>query len=297
MRRRVFALMLLVSACAAPLPAGDSVLRDTTLVPGVDPYFRSTPFDAETDENGIHMYERDGVRYRHPVAQTQYAISLVEGYETSGDPSWLRVAEANARDLIDNVMRDGVLEYHFDFPLHGDPENTIHAPWRSAMAQGQFLSLAVRLWQATNDPYWRGMADQTFDTLADQGSDMWVTFRDDEGYVWLEEYAGDVEPMRVLNGHIFAMYGLYDYYQATGSPEARDLFEEAGKTVLRYMPDLREPGEISWYGMRIQDRPNAQSEKYHRIHIRQLRNLYAMTQDPVYLVWASLLEEDTTDRG
>ncbi|GAB3229742.1 hypothetical protein GCM10027447_23320 [Glycomyces halotolerans] len=44
---------------------------------GTDPYHRDRVLDLSTDENGIHLYERNGERYRHPVQQTQYAISLL----------------------------------------------------------------------------------------------------------------------------------------------------------------------------------------------------------------------------
>ncbi len=262
------------------------------LIAGVNPYPHEVPFEKPVDENGVLVYERDGVRYRHPVGQSQYGLSLFESYRVTGNTEWLRLAEVNAQDLIDTTMVDGMLEYPFDFALHGDPDNTLHALWRSAMAQGQYLSLVVRLWEETGNPHWRTVADQTLVTLTEQDREDWVTFTDDNGMVWLEEYAGDVEPMRVLNGHIFAMFGLYDYHQATGSVEALELFWAAGDTVLRYMPEWREPGEISWYGLRVQNLPIAQSPTYHGVHIGQLRALAEMTGDPRFGEWADLLESD-----
>ncbi|WP_026930808.1 D-glucuronyl C5-epimerase family protein [Glycomyces tenuis] len=226
------------------------------------------------------------------MRQTQYAISLLGEYEATGDAAKLAAAEANARDLLDTAATGWVLEYGFDFALHGDKKNTVHAPWRSAMEQGQFLSLATRLWRATDDRYWRDAAEHVFRTLLDEDSDRWTTFVDDDGYTWLEEYAGDVEPMRVLNGHVFAMYGLYDYWQATKDEAALLLFNKAAATVLHYVPRLRVPGGPSWYGMRVQDDPKAQSEKYHRIHIRQLEHLAAMTGADRFKELAELLRED-----
>lgn len=252
--RRLAAWVLILAACSpaeAELPAvpsGDTTTTTVYLVAGIRTYETAEPLNRSVDESGIHIYERGGVRYRHPVGQAQYALSLVETWRHSGDPGLLSAAETNAQDLIDRTMTEGVLEYHFDFPLHGDRDNTIHAPWRSAMAQGLFLSLTIRLWEETGDPYWRVIADQTLDTLLDQESERWVTFTDENGMVWLEEYAGDVEPMRVFNGHVFAMYGLYDYWQATGSVEAAELFNSAAETILYYMPEFREPGDTPGMG-------------------------------------------------
>lgn len=256
---------------------------------GFDPYARSVAIPAETDNNGIHVWKRGRVRFRHPVVQTQFAISLLGEYAATDDFGKMFLADVNARDLLKHAADGWVLEYGFDFSLHGDVANTIHAPWRSAMAQGLFLSLATRLQAATEDPYWLEAAHGVFATLHDESSPKWVTFTDPDGYTWLEEYAGDVEPMRVLNGHIFAMYGLYDYWQATQHADALALFNRAAATVLRYVPHLHVPGQVSWYGMRIQDNPKAQSPKYHAIHIRQLGMLANMTGDREFRELAGLL--------
>lgn len=167
------------------------------------------------------------------------------------------------------------------------------------MAQGQILSLFVQLAEATDDPKWRNEADRAFAPLLEiyASDDLpkdhpWVVFVDSGEWLWLEEYAGDVEPMRVLNGHIFAMFGLYDYWMLTHDDRAQGLFNGAAATVLEFVPHLRNPGEASWYGMRIQDNPNAQSEKYHRIHVEQLAMLGQMTGDDRFTELSEQLRSD-----
>jgi hypothetical protein len=117
--------------------------------------------------------------------------------------------------------------------MHRDRSNTIHAPWWSAMAQGQVLSLLVR----------RHHVD------------------------------ADTAPMRVLSGRIFAMFGLYDYWIDTKDERAQTLFDGAATTILRFVPELRAEGKPSCYGMRLQDDPLARPEKYHRIHVQQLTKM------------------------
>src|SRR5690606_28630135 len=56
-----------------------------TLVPGVDPYRRGRALEPDCDDRGVHRYERGGRRYRHPVRQTQYAISLLQEYQATGE--------------------------------------------------------------------------------------------------------------------------------------------------------------------------------------------------------------------
>ncbi|THV29121.1 D-glucuronyl C5-epimerase family protein [Glycomyces paridis] len=270
----------------------DPRITDFALTSGIDPYHRDVALPLPTDDWGINLWERAGKRYRHPVQQTQFALSLLGEYRATGDLGKLALADANARDLLDRAANGYVLQYGFDFPLHGDAANTIHAPWRSAMAQGLLLSLSTRLWTLAEEPRWLDVADGVFATLLDEDAEDWVTFTDAEGFTWLEEYAGDVEPMRVLNGHVFAMYGLYDYWHATKTDEALTLFNRAAATVLHYVPRLRVPGAASWYGMRVQDNPIAQSPKYHRIHIGQLGRLADMTGCDRFRELAETLRED-----
>jgi hypothetical protein len=249
------------------------------------------------DEAALHRYERLGQRYYHPVGQTQFALRALDGHAQNGDPAYLELAATNARDVVARYVGDGYLPYGFDFPLHGDAANTIHAEWFSGMAQGQFLSLAARLAERTGDAFWRTEADRVYRTLADvhgpvPPAEPWVTFVDHEGMLWFEEYAGDVAPMRVLNGHIFAMFGVYDYWLLTGRDDVRELFARAASTVLEAVPRLRVPGEASWYGLRVQDNPRAQSDKYHVIHVSQLVWLARMTGDERFARLAAELESD-----
>lgn len=263
----------------------------------------STIDPATVDGDGVNYYERDGIRYLHPVAQARFGLSMLSNWRLTDDSSFLDLAVANAEGL---VAASGTGQgdplwapYEFDFPLHGDPANTIHGPWWSAMAQGQLLSLTSRLADETGDPRWHEAADRTFETFLEihtaatipEGAP-WAVFVADGGWLWLEEYAGDVEPMRVLNGHIFAMYGLYDYWLLTGDERAEMLFNGAAETVLEHVPHLRNEGEASWYGMRVQDNPVAKSESYHRIHVNQLAMVAQMTGDERFTDLSEQLRSD-----
>ena len=51
-----------------------------------------------------------------------------------------------------------------------------------------------------------------------------------DGYLWFEHYVKGVRG-RVLNAHLYAAFGLRDYWQETRSPDARLLAEAAFTTV------------------------------------------------------------------
>jgi hypothetical protein len=243
--------------------------------------------EAEVDEEGVRLYERDGKRYYHPVGIAQFALAKLDVAVQQDDDEALRSAVTNAQKLIETADRhDGGLyfAYPFDFPLGGQKKETIRAPWWSAMGQGQALTLFVRLYELTGKERWRRAADKTFATLDDRGprSAPWSTYVDKRGYLWFEEYAGTTKPLLVLNGHMFAIFGLWEYHRLTGSDKAERLFD-GGTTLLReYLPLFREDGDVSYYCLRMPfcRRPLWQNEKYHFIVQEQMRIIADMTDDP-----------------
>jgi hypothetical protein len=255
-----------------------------TSLPFTDGILLERQLSQRIDKDGIHLYERDGKRYDHPVALAQYALAKLDQAQTTGRTDALRAAKANAQRMLDVAdVADGGLyfAYPFDFPLGGKQYESIKAPWWSAMAQGEALSLFVRLYEVTDDEKWRTAADRTFATLDDRGPRKrpWTVFVDKHGYLWFEEYAGNTEPLLVLNGHMFAMFGLYDYHRLTGSQKAARLFDAGATTLREYLPSFRERREISYYCARLPfcHRPLWQNEKYHGIVERQMRYVADMT--------------------
>lgn len=249
-----------------------------------------------TDDDDVATFIVNGTAHYHPVRIAQQALSDLEGYRHSGNVASLERAQRSVDRVLEHVARarDGIYyPYEFDFALADDPDDMMKAPWYSAMAQGQMLSALVRLHATTGDDRYREAAMATFQTFVNErsGGDPWTVFVDD-GYLWLEEYAKD-PPMRVLNGHIFGMFGLYDYHQLTGDGTAANLFEGAAATVAHYGEQFRDPGTISQYCLRV---PTIKNAKYHRIHQDQLRMLTRMTGEPYFASLAHRLRFDYDDR-
>lgn len=244
----------------------------------------------------------DGRQVVHPVTQSEHALSALR----HGDPAIGEAQTKAAAATMDAVLGQGIttshglfLPYRFDFPLHGDPSNTIHAPWFSAMAQGEALAAVAWLADRTGDERWFERCNLLVRSLTTLRSDIdegepWVVFVDDDHLLWFEEYAGDVIPMRVLNGHLFTLFGLYDYWLLTGDARVIPWLDGAATTVEYALPRLRRRGEPSFYGLRVQDVPVAQSIKYHRVHVRQLRLLATVFGDERFRSYADALESDAS---
>ena len=106
--------------------------------------------------------------WEHPVAQIQYGLINLNSYRLTKNRAYLDIAVANAQRNIDRKVESAgawYYPYDFDFAVHGDTTETLKAPWYSAMAQGQALSLFVRLYEYTKDEKWKAAADATFASL------------------------------------------------------------------------------------------------------------------------------------
>lgn len=254
-------------------------------------YARSTPISKAWppteyhDSAGIPMRLIGGKLYYHPVGLALLGLKYVASYWVTKDRTYLVLAKRMAAGLekISVTARGAIwFPYRFRFAMHGNTRETLIPPWYSAMAQGQALSLFTKLWLETRDPQYKALADRTYASLRAFGrrSFPWVSWIDKSRYAWLEEYPASLD--YTLNGFIFAIYGLYDYYIATKdstvwSTSRRDdvlaLLRGSLATVRHYLPEYRNPGGASDYCLRH----HKVSLKYHRIVTSQLRKLAAIT--------------------
>jgi hypothetical protein len=275
-----------------PVPAESAPYHDHVLEPRQE--------RGLVDSSGVRMFSHprftDDQPMNHPVAQSQYGLSLLNSYRLTGDTWFLNRAVRQAQRLVEtHIESRGAwwFPYPFDFDLRGDPDTLMEAPWYSAMAQGQVLSLFTRLAGVTGDARWSTAADSVFASLLLPVSDAepWAVHTDADGFLWLEEYPRLPQPRseQVLNGHLFALYGVWDYWRATGSAEAAALFDGSATTVAQYVPsEFRNPEWASDYSL-FSDLPH---ERYHGIHVNQLHHLHALSGASVFANLGDTLHKD-----
>jgi hypothetical protein len=230
------------------------------------------------DKDGA-IFRLNGVRYFQPVSTAQIAIQWL----TQG-----RVADASvlADALIaHSELRNGGRLFPYWYKWEFGP-SYLNPPWYSGMAQGQDLSVFVRLYEATGDSRYRTIADQVFATLAQgtKGVTGWV-----DGSWWIIEYPiSNADP--VLNGHVFGLLGLYDYWRVTG----RGVEElcAAVAAVRDHIDDFRRPHAAGWYDLHHLSVANA---GYQAIHVSQLEALAAITGDDRFREAASEFSADERD--
>jgi len=249
------------------------------------------------DATGLRVmnFGPGGTRADHPVAYAQYGLSALIEYQNTGNAVWLDRALRHAQRLVE-IHTDRGDAWHFPYLFDWRNANgqTLKAPWWSAMSQGEALSLFVRLFEETGDASWRTAADHTWAGLQQPRAvaEPWTTVTD-QNLLWFEEYAGNLPPLRVLNGHIFALFGVYDYWKLTGDSTARRYLDGAATSVLTVMPKIRIPGQVSYYCWATECRsPAWQNWRYHGIHSWQLDTLARLTGDSRFTDWSNLLRRD-----
>ncbi len=262
--------------------------------------------DKMMDLDGVKMCAPDGVRIISVNGEeefnytsiSQLALYNIAEYKETGTERFLERAITQADAIIDLAeVRDEQmwLPYDYEFALNGEAAYTIMPPWYSAMAQGQALSVFSRLSELQPDEQkWIDARDRLFATFlqVDRYPEPFTLSFDDAGHLWFEEFAGSTPPLRVPNGHMFAVFGLYDYWEQTSDPRAEELID-AGITTIRDSFDIyRNPDAMSSYCTKMPRCRPITSMKYHAIHAMQLHYLSLMTGDEELERQSEILFED-----
>jgi hypothetical protein len=244
------------------------------------------------DKDGIVMFEYNDQYYYHPVNMSHRMFILLGAYYKLKDTVYLDRAEKYAQRLMKEAAiynNAAYFPYRFDYRVHNREDAQLTAPWYSGMAQGEVLEAMVRLFAFTQDTAYLDFSKKIFRSLTLLKGEYrpWVSFIDERGCFWIEEYTVD-PPSMTLNGFIAAAFGIYDYYRVTGCKEAEQMFVDCCNTVRNYMPLFRRPGKISYYNLRFQH----YDAGYHLFHIKLLRDLSRLSGDPVFNSWADSLYAD-----
>lgn len=145
----------------------------------------------------------------------------------------------------------------------------------SAMAQGEALSVMVRAHELTAAAQFKTACARAVDLMqrpVEQGG-VCVYEKDD---VFLEEFPAR-ERDTVLNGWIFALFGLYDYLLTFPDQCAGSFFIRSKTSLTRHVAEF-DTGYWSYYSSGT---GRLASPFYHHLHISQLQALQKVTSEPI----------------
>ncbi len=156
----------------------------------------------------------------HPGTIAQYALARWQQYLDTKDQEHIAAFLRLARWLLDTENRIGEQAGGW-FTSLPHPDVPTQGPWLSALAQGCALSVFLRAYQFTQEPQFLEVAHRARRTFQQDIFDGGVQTPIGANGVFFEE-VGQYPAAHMLNGYIFAIFGLYDYVACTG-----DAFIEA----------------------------------------------------------------------
>jgi heparosan-N-sulfate-glucuronate 5-epimerase len=247
-------------------------------------------YSGHYDSHGIPMLDYHGViglQY-NPIAIAQWGLGNYELFHRTGSDErkekFLKASEWLCHHLEQNRWGVWIWNHHFDWEYR-DP---LKAPWYSGLAQGQGISLLVRAHQETGNPEYLRAAERAFTSFILPTNEGGVTFTDKQGNLWFEEYIVS-PPTHILNGFIWANWGVYDYFLATADPTAQNLFQLAVKTLLENLGHY-DLGFWSLYEQSGTRLKMVASPFYHQLHIVQLRVMHRLTREDQFARFADRWE-------
>lgn len=166
--------------------------------------------------------------------------------------------------------------------------------WASAMGQGEAMSALLRAHALSGRDRYLEVARAAYGPMTVEVADGGVmrTFR---GQPVLEEYPAD-QPTAVLNGWIFALFGVHELANVTGDEQVRAYFDRSLDGLLALLPEY-DAGWWSLYSLYEHGRPDLAKPFYQRLHPVLLDGLHLVRPDPLLDHFARRWEAQLTRRA
>src|SRR5208337_3913494 len=208
----------------------------------------------------------------NPIAIAQWGLANYNLFcQTDDEARWqktLQAADWLTANLEQNAHGLWVWNHHFDWEYR----DLLKAPWYSGLAQGQGVSLLLRAHAHAASQKYQSAADKAFVALTRPIAEGGVLLEDvsehNEKNLWIEEYIVD-PPTHILNGFIWSLWGVFDYWLTRGDATAKEIFERGVKTLIGNVAYF-DTGYWSLYEQSSTRRRMLASSFYHRLHIVQL---------------------------
>jgi len=232
-----------------------------------------TNWNGKTDENGVPVNTlSNGKSCQFPITITQKALGHWDNF------------------LINNNKDDKIKFLTIsNWLVQNQDDNGGWNTWEaftqntrlkySAMTQGQAISVLCRACKLTNDKKYRLAADKALKLLLTSVKDGGVCFYQEES-VFLEESPSQ-NRKTVLNGWIFALFGLYDYTLIFKSEKINNILNKTLKTLSDNLAQF-DSGYWSYYN----NQKYICSPFYHNLHINQLNAVSMISDDKTFKNYA-----------
>jgi hypothetical protein len=231
---------------------------------------RKVGWGGATDDAGVPVdVLRNGKRHYVPVTIAQMALGAYD--------LWL--------ETKDDKHKETFLSLAGWFRVNQDASGGWETPWTyvgergpspySGMAQGQAISVLVRAHHLDGDTAYLDGARGAYELLLRPVRDGGCCV-DSGDALYFEEYPSEPKNT-VLNGWIFAIFGVYDLALSTEDPDVRGVFDRVVATLDDSLPSY-DTGYWSFYDRK----GHIASPFYHTLHSALLDALFVLTGRTVF---------------
>jgi len=238
-------------------------------------------------EDALKFVTEDHVRYIPPSSAAFAALLRWSAFKTTGDKAHLDEFMRIASWLVKN-QQNGRWEWRIPIPALD-----MRPPWISAYTQCYAISVMLRAYQETRNRKYLEAARKAMHWVKRSIKNGGVTFFSRTG-AWLEEYPNPNTPSHILNGHLAAMLGVWDYYRVTGDPGAKRLFDAAANAVKA---DIGKYDLGYWFVYSRLNRVDVINASYMNYVAKNLDVLGAITGDSFFSRYGARVSEYLTSES
>ena len=218
------------------------------------------------------------------------ALAILEGQQAinDSDNSNIRHKILSTANVLMNMLEIeqnnsvtfGRWPYEFDYPYY-----KIKSPWYSGMAQGHGIEVLLAAYILTGEKRYLDNAILAGKAMQIDIANGGTASKIGNSALWFEEYASaNAEPPFVLNGHIYALNGLW--YLKKYSPEFQNTYEAGVRALKQLLPRF---DKHIWSHYDLAGTPA--NSKYQRLHVRLLRELARRERDDFFIRYADKFEK------
>jgi hypothetical protein len=237
----------------------------------------------------IDVTEKEYVYF--PISIGQVGLSVYHTYLRSKSEldkqRFLKFAEWFRAQAV--VEKELGARWLTDVPL---PQYRNPGPWPSAFSQSRAISILLRGYQLTENEKYLQLAEEALLSYTKPVSEGGVTSFTTHGPFY-EEYTAD-QPTLVLNGMIFALFGIMDFIRVY--PEntiAIKIYDNGIETLKKILPEF-DMGYWTRYNLcqaKWYPEIDPATVGYQRLHISQLEVLFRFTGDDIFNEYANKFRE------
>jgi hypothetical protein len=222
--------------------------------------------------------------FYHPIVITHFALINYDLYLETKENKYkkLFIDQVNGLEKLSIEHKQTLV---FPFPFRNDLYD-LKPDWVSAMYQGEILSCFVRAYLISENEKYLELCERVYQSFWTPLGKKYGFMNEDKYGLWFEE-APQVPAPHILNGYIFAIWGIYDYYRITKREDLLKIWNSCVETLKKALPKY-DLGYWSLYDLN----GTIASYKYHKeVHIPQLNAMYEITNDKIFMETATIWQK------